>query len=168
MGLDCCTSDCGTRIERDEDQDTNDFDKCMQDLLSNPLLENCCQVYICVDNSYDALLIRCLALYIVCGVCDTCSYISHDVIVQEWTVLVVGPFLGRLDQEMASYHSAYKWCGCGVPVLYPHDKLIHVTCIVVYSGWILSLEWCYCPAPTGQSPFAFATDTSFPLIQVSP
>mmetsp|Transcript_22058 Transcript_22058/g.37346 ORF Transcript_22058/g.37346 Transcript_22058/m.37346 type:complete len:331 (-) Transcript_22058:864-1856(-) len=28
---------------------------------------------------------------------------------QDWTVLIVGPFLGRLDQEMASYHSAYKW-----------------------------------------------------------
>jgi hypothetical protein len=64
VGFDCCTSDCGTRIERDEDQDTNDFDKCMQDLLSHPLLENCCQVYICVGNNYDALLIRCLALYI--------------------------------------------------------------------------------------------------------
>lgn len=34
---------------------------------------------------------------------------THTCALQDWIVLVVGPFSGRLDQEMACYHSAYKW-----------------------------------------------------------
>jgi hypothetical protein len=63
--------------------------------VTSSLLDNCWHYNICICYSVNFN--------------GTFLEMSGGMFVQDWIVLIIGPFLGRLDQEMAAYHSAYKW-----------------------------------------------------------